>query len=113
MTGAPPLRGLSDRSRARRAERDRRDGTELTRSHETGICGDLGSLCGECHADERADLAAWARNRPAPLSEETPGAYWRRIGGPFLDAWYGVAVACVRAAQGGADGSFPPPRAPP
>ncbi len=93
---------LSERSRTRRAERDRRDGTERTRAHQTGMCGDMASLCGECYADERADLLAWAREQPDPRPEEEALEYWRRIGGRFLDAWHDVASARIRETDTGA-----------
>jgi hypothetical protein len=72
---------------ANRKARDR----GRSHDHERGICGGMGSLCSACYADELRAFSEWAADKPDPVESETASEYWRRIGGPFGDAWYEVA----------------------
>ena len=83
---------LSEDLMARRRARDNRDGRRYA-THEDGLCGYMGSLCSACHEDERLEMLEWARTRPRPEVNEDIGAYWKRIGGAFYDAWYDAARA--------------------
>jgi len=76
----------------RRRLRDRRDRTDR---HSRGVCGGPASICRECYEDEVQYLLSFSEDNP-PLPGETPGEYWRRIGGEFLDAWYHVASLRLR-----------------
>ncbi len=63
--------------------------------HRDGTCGYMASLCPECYAQELALYREFAADKPA-LPQETPQAYWLRIGGPFGDAWYEAACGATR-----------------
>jgi len=80
---------LSKTARDRRLGRDIREGRRNV--HVQGRCGYMGSLCPACHADELTELKEWAAMQPAPINGESESAYWSRIGGRFLDAWYDAA----------------------
>ena len=76
-------------------ERDKRSGYPAARRHELGTCAGEAGLCCNCYEEERKELEAWARQQPQPIATETPSGYWRRIGGPFLDAWYAVSWSLI------------------
>lgn len=77
----------------RRINRDRRDRANI---HFLGICGGAADLCQECFQNELEALRAWARKQPKPLPGENDIEYWKRIGGPFVDAWARVAWEAIR-----------------
>ena len=58
--------------------------------HVLGICGAYASLCATCYREEVEIL----KGLPLPPARprEKPEQYWRRIGAPFWDAWYEVAL---------------------
>lgn len=82
---------LSAAAVQRRLERDRRARYPHQRRHQFGNCGGYAGLCSGCYDDERAEMMAWAAKQPRPVTGETVEAYWRRIGGRFLDSWYDVS----------------------
>ncbi|HKS75099.1 MAG TPA: hypothetical protein VJQ82_17965 [Terriglobales bacterium] len=70
------------------------------RNHANGTCGYMGSLCSHCHDLQRDWHLQIAREigQAYPIADgEDIGAYWRRVGGSFVDTWYEAAVVAANA----------------
>lgn len=80
----------------RRIYRDRRDRTD---AHSRSICGGMSNQCQECFKDQLNYLRSWAKEQSKPLPGENAMEYWRRIKGPFWDAWLQVASEMVKLAE--------------
>ena len=65
--------------------------------HVLGTGGAYASLCATCYREEVEILKSLSLP-PARLGEE-PEQYWHRIGAPFWDAWYEVALWKTKTAK--------------
>ena len=69
-------------------------GRPAGRSHQEGTCGGHADLCPTCERIEQEwhnRVALELGKAHAPLAGESLSAYWRRIGGRYLDTWCGAA----------------------
>lgn len=91
------LRVLRERLLRSRRSRDARD-RSTKGIHVNGLCGVYGTLCSECHKEEYDLLLQWAIDSgiDKPLPGESHSHYWRRVEGPFMDAWHDVAGEMIR-----------------
>jgi hypothetical protein len=65
------------------------------KTHTNMECRTLpGELCNACYKMELQDYRQFAVKNP-PINGETALAYWKRINGPFGDAWYHAAHEAI------------------